>query len=158
MAKDVTQLKQLLRGLFAAKRLAALATHHDGQPYQSLVAFAATDDLKHMVFATTRATRKFRNISADTRVALLVDSCTDQTSDFHDEVAVTATGRAVEVAGAERDRLLALHLARHPYLKEFATSPTCAVLRVDVDTYYICERFEHVSEFQPDPGRDEGTA
>ena len=158
MSKDTARLKQLLRDLFAVKKLAALATHHDGQPYQSLIAFAATDDLKHLVFVTARDTRKFRNILADARVALLVDSCTDRTSDFHDEVAVTATGRAIEVDGPERDRLLALHLARHPYLEEFATSPTCAVLRVDVDTYYICERFEHVSEFQPDPGRDEGTA
>jgi len=41
------RVKPILRDLFAAQSLAVLATHDDdGQPYASLMAFAATDDLK----------------------------------------------------------------------------------------------------------------
>lgn len=83
-------LESLLRDLFRFQRLAVLATQREGQPFTNLVAFAATDDLKHLAFATTRATRKYANLAADSQVAMLVDNRRNQISDFENAAAVTA--------------------------------------------------------------------
>ena len=144
--KNAAQLKTLLRGLFSSQSLAVLATYGSGQTYGSLVAFAATDDLKSLLLATTRATRKYDNLIRHPKVALVMDNRTNQESDFQRAVAVTATGTVREVGTSERDRLLNLYLSKHPNLREFVTSPTCALLRVDVDTYYVVSQFQNVME------------
>ena len=114
--------------------------------YGSLVAFAATDDLKSLLFATTRDTRKFDNLTLNPMVALVMDNRANQETDFHRAIAVTATGSVKESGAPEKDLLLKLYLSRHPYLKEFVTSPTCALLKVEVDNYYIVSNFQNVME------------
>ena len=144
--KNATQLRTLLKDLFSSQSLAVLATYGSGQTYGSLVAFAATDDLKHLLFATTRDTRKFDNLTHNPMVALVMDNRANQETDFHQAIAVTATGSVKESGAPEKDLLLKLYLSRHPYLKEFVTSPTCALLKVEVDTYYIVSNFQNVME------------
>ena len=142
--KNPSQLKRLLKDLFSSQPLAVLATQSNGQPYGNLVAFVATEDLRSLLFATARGTRKFANIKTDPRVAMVMDSRTNQKVDFQKAVAVTATGAVEEVGDIERDPLLKLYLSKHPHLKKFVTSPTCALLRVEVDTYYVVRRFQKV--------------
>ena len=144
-------VEQMVRSLLASQALAVLATHGDAGPYASLVAIAATDDLKHLLFATTRATRKFANLQADARVAFLVDNRSNQAADFRDAVAATVRGRAEEVQATEREPLLALYLARHPHLRDFVASPTCAFLKVHVASYFVVTRFQEVMELHITP-------
>jgi len=120
--------RERLRALLESQRLAVLATHRE------------------VLFATTRSTRKYENITADARVALLIDNRSNQDSDIHEATAVTATGRADEIEGADKERFLRLYLERHPYLQDFVNSPTCALLRVRVETYYLVNRFQEVTE------------
>ncbi|UCD88202.1 MAG: pyridoxamine 5'-phosphate oxidase family protein [Desulfobacterales bacterium] len=149
--ENADALESLLRDLFRSQRLAVLATQREGQPFANLVAFAATDDLKHLAFATTRATRKYANLSADSQVAMLVDNRRNQVSDFENAAAVTAIGKAEEVGGPNRDRLLEVYLAKHPHLKGFATSPTSALIKVTVEKYDVVRRFQHVVELRGKP-------
>ena len=146
--KDKQQIKQTLSELFASQKLAVLGTHQRGQPYGSLVAFAATQDLKSIVFATTRATRKFANLQADSRVSMVLDNRSNRVVDFRKAVAATALGRAKEVRGKERKKLAKLYLAKHPHLKEFVSSPTCALVRIRVEIYYLVWRFQNVFEWR----------
>jgi nitroimidazol reductase NimA-like FMN-containing flavoprotein (pyridoxamine 5'-phosphate oxidase superfamily) len=143
--KPHPQLKKLLKDLFSSEPLAVLASQGNGQPYGNVVAFAATDDLKFLLFATARATRKYANITRDPRVALVMDDRTNQKVDFQKAIAVTATGIVEKVKGAEKNHLLKLYLLKHPDLKKFVTSPSCALLRVKVDTYYVVRRFQKVT-------------
>ena len=144
--KKTSQLKEFLKDLFSSQRLAVLATQSKRQPYGNLVAFVATNDLKHVLFATTRATRKYANISKNPRVAMVIDNRSNQEADFHQAAAVTATGVVKEVEGPEKKPLLKLYLSGHPYLKDFVSSPTCALLRMDVETYYVVRQFQNVME------------
>lgn len=145
------RLRATLRQLLAAQNLAVLSTHHEGQPYASLVAFVAAEELKQIVFATARTTRKFSNLQADPRVAVLIDSRTNQPCDFHQAIAVTATGRAEELSGIERERLTALFLVKHPHLEDFLRAPTCALIRIHVQCYYLVSRFQNVMELHIAP-------
>ena len=135
-----------LHELFAGQRLAVLSTQRDGRPYGSVVAFDVSDDLRRLVFATTRTTRKFGNLATEPWVAMVIDSRDNRESDFHEAVAVTATGRAREVEGDERDLLARRYLDKHPALEGFVRSPTCAIIAVEVATYYLVSRFQNVVE------------
>lgn len=135
-----------VRSLLASQRLAVLATQRDGGPYASLVAFAHAQDLKRVYFATSRSTRKYANLSSESRVALLVDSRRNVLEDFHRARAVTILGRSEELKGQRRDEVLTLYLDRHPHLEDFARSPTCALIEVAVDRYILVGRFQRVSE------------
>jgi len=143
---DSAEPLALLRDLFARQRLGVLATHGPEHPYASLVAVRASDDLRRVYFSTPRATRKFHFLSSDPKVAMLVDTRSDEDLDFHQAVAATAVGTARELEGEERAEQLAAFLQRHPHLKPFASSPTSALVELAVETYYIVRRFQNVTE------------
>jgi len=145
--ENAEDIQEQLRDLFSSQNLAVLATQSSEQPYASLVAFFATDDLRHIYFATPRSTRKFANLRADGRVALLINNSTNQSVDFHQAISVTAVGDAEEISGADREQPLLLYLAKHPYLEEFAKSPTCALVRVRARSYYLVRNFQKVMEY-----------
>ena len=142
-------LERLLAHLFANQKLAVLATSSGGQPYSCLVAFAETEDLKDLVFATFRATRKYRDIVSEPRVALLIDNRSNEESDFSDALAVTATGGAEEVTGGDRERLLSVYVAKHPQLVEFAGASDSALVRVAVENYVVSS-FHEVAALSPE--------
>ena len=147
MNNDV-EMQRILRDLFRSQRFAVLATDDHGQPFASLMAFAATEDLGQIVVLTERATRKFANLKTNARVALLIDDRENKDSDTQDSVAVTALGEAQELAPDAGAALLELYLARHPYLAEFAASPGCAVMRVKIKSYLLVSRFQKVIEWR----------
>jgi hypothetical protein len=72
------ELKQLVQ-----KVSALLSTHNGGQPYASLVAFALSNDLGSLYFATPRTTCKFSSLQRDCRMALLITKSTNKETDFH---------------------------------------------------------------------------
>jgi len=142
----VDELLDLIRELLRSQSLAVLATQNQGQPYANLMAFAAGEDLRHLVFATSRSTRKFANLLADPRVALVVDSRRNRPEDFSEAAAVTILGKAFELAGREREAYLALYLNKHPYLKDFVAQPGCALMKVTVESLILVTRFQEVHQ------------
>ena len=149
--KDLKIVKKDLNGLLESQPLAVLATQSDAQPYTSLVAFVSSKDLKELYFATTRATRKYANILANPQVALLMDNRSNKPSDFRWAMAVTALGKAHELKGEKAKKAKTLYLAKHPELEGFLTSPTCALVGVEVRKYYLVTRFQDVIEVQVMP-------
>jgi nitroimidazol reductase NimA-like FMN-containing flavoprotein (pyridoxamine 5'-phosphate oxidase superfamily) len=144
--KSSKELQKQLRDLFRTQNLAALSTHNDGQPYASLVAFYAADDLKYIYFVTPQTTRKYANLTVDNRVAVLINSSTNRASDFHQAISVTAVGKAEIVTGSDKEIIVGEYLAKHPYLEEFVRSPSCALVRVVVNSYYLVKNFQNVME------------
>jgi heme iron utilization protein len=141
-----SEIEALIGNLLESQNLAVLSTQNHGQPYSNLVAIAATPDLKHLLFATTRATRKYANLMADPRVSVLVDNRRNEVADFVEAAALTALGKAWELQGVERQQYLPLYLAKHPNLADFVAGPTCALLRIRVDKYIVVTRFQDVRE------------
>jgi heme iron utilization protein len=133
-----------LAKLFKTQKLAVISTSDAGQPYNNLVAFMASEDLHHILFATARATRKYANLSADPRVSLLIDNRTNREADFHRAVAVTAVGTAVEILTDEREGCEKSFLLRFPHLRDFVKSPACALMKVRVAKYFVVSKFQNV--------------
>jgi nitroimidazol reductase NimA-like FMN-containing flavoprotein (pyridoxamine 5'-phosphate oxidase superfamily) len=139
-----------LRALFDSQRYAVLATEDRGQPFTSLMAFAVTDDFRHLVMLSDRNTRKFANLAANRRVALLVDDRENKSTDTQESIAATVLGRAFEADVGHSNELAQLFLTRHPGLADFAATPDCVVVRVDVSAYLLVQQFEHTIEWRPE--------
>jgi hypothetical protein len=80
----------------------------------------------------------------------LINSSLNMDSDFHEAVSITALGNTKEIKGSEKDEILSLYLTKHPYLEAFATSPTCALVKVTIKTYVMVKNFQHVMELHID--------
>jgi len=139
-----------IRRLLAEQPYGVLCTQGEGQPYGSLVAFAFAPDLTHAVFATPVATRKYRLLSECDHVALVVDDRPRHADDMMAVAAVTATGRARQVApGPEFDRCARLLGDLHPQLGGFFRAESCALFRIDVFRFFHVTRFQEVGQWVP---------
>lgn len=153
--KDKTEnLFSVLKSLMDTQSFAVLATHDHGQPYASLVAFAASDNLKQLFFVTGKATRKFKNLTADPRASMLIDNRANTPMDISRAMAATATGSVETASGETLDRQKELFLKKHPHLKDFAASASTRLIRFDVTCYYVVNRFQNVVELHMGKGFD----
>ena len=82
---------------------------------------------------------------------MLINSSMNQTSDFHRAISVTAVGKAKDVTGKDKKRILDRYLAKHPHLEDFVRSPTCALVGVSVESYYMVKNFQNVTELHLTP-------
>jgi len=145
---ELDHLWRKVRELLTSQRLAVLCSDLAGTPYCNLVAFAATADLKTILFATTRASRKYRNLQKNSAVSLLIDNRSNDPADFHRAVAITVMGGADLNAPAE-ESLKTLFLEKHPHLEPFLASPTVSLIMIPVDSYILVERFQDVKILKP---------
>jgi heme iron utilization protein len=150
VGEDLDPLEKI-RELFLLQRLAVLSTRNAEQPYSNLICFVVSDDLRHILFATTRSTRKYANLMREARVALLVDNRSNDPADTFRALAVTALGIARELEGTEGEQARKTYVARHPHLEEFVSSPSTALLRLDVEKYILVRRFQDVTELRVTP-------
>ena len=139
-----------IRALVHDEPFAVLCTQAGGRPYGSLVVFAFSADLRHFLFATPVATRKYRLLSDCPHVALLVAIRSSFPGDTMKVSAVTVTGQAGQVEpGADFERWAGLLTARHPDLSSFVKAPSTALSRVDVVRYLHVTRFQEVRQWIP---------
>ncbi len=147
---DAPAVRDRIQQLAGQQPYAVLCTQGEGQPYGALVAFAFSQDLRHVVFVTPVATRKYRLLSQCDRVALVIDNRPNKADELMEIEAVTVTGRSQMIErGPEFDNWADLLVTRHPYLKSFVQAATCALFRVDVVRFLHVARFQEVSQWIP---------
>jgi nitroimidazol reductase NimA-like FMN-containing flavoprotein (pyridoxamine 5'-phosphate oxidase superfamily) len=149
-AQEEPAVVDRIRELVEGEPFAVLCTQGEGQPYGSVVAFAFAPDLASFVFATAAATRKYRLLCENDRVALVVDDRGRFPGELMQVSAVTITGRANPVEpGPESERWAGLLTSRHPYLKRFVASPSTVLFRVRVTRCLHVTRFQEVRQWTP---------
>jgi len=132
--------------LDACARSAVLATvDPSGAPYVSLVTFAYLPETAAMAFATPRKSAKYRNMLAEPRVSLMIDSRPEKQGKAAlmkaEAVTVMGTARALR-NGRKRDEAVKRLAFKSPELAEFAGAGTTAIVLVEI------EKAVHVSGFQ----------
>jgi heme iron utilization protein len=126
----------LLRQVVSTQYFAVLNTIGQGLPYSNLVSFAATDDLRSLIFVTGRNTRKYRNIQDNHNISLLIDNRTNKPSDTSRAIAIAVIGTAREEID-NKSLLRDIFLARHPQLRHFVEAPDNAVMLVTIREYIV---------------------
>lgn len=150
--KDKEDLKRSIREILHSRSVAVLATQGEGYPHVCLVAYAFSDDLTRIVFATSRTTRKYSNIQTRGGTSILVDTRTNEEQDFHRAAVVTAQGVAEEITGTELSRMERAFIERHPYLEDFMKAPTTVLMGIKVSAYTLVSRFQNVLTLDMDRG------
>jgi len=141
------EIKKIVRNTLKAQNLGVLATLENETPYETLVAFVSSEDLKHIVFSTAVYTRKYANLKNHPQVSFLVDTRSNTEKDFHECIAITALGEAKEAGREEQKKILGPYLKKHPYLEGFVKSPSCRLFRIRVRKYIVVSEFQKVLEF-----------
>ena len=138
-----------IRNLLEKEPFCVLCTQGQSQPYGSLIAFAYSDDLRHLYFTTPKATRKYKLLTDCSGAAFLVDNRRRYPDDMIRVEAVTITAQAVQIDPADSVRGLELLQLRHPYLIEFLKADTTALFRADAVRYFHVCRFQEVTQWAP---------
>ena len=133
-----------------AKRFAVLATEHYGQPHASFVAITPIGGFRHLIFATYRSTRKYRNLAHNSKVAVLIDGQAVNSSGLKEGFVLTALGQAEEISVEENEVARRAHLAWHPDLESFLQSADCALVRVTVREYQVVGAIDDVKWWRID--------
>jgi nitroimidazol reductase NimA-like FMN-containing flavoprotein (pyridoxamine 5'-phosphate oxidase superfamily) len=145
MRHEKKEVFKAVKDLLDSQMTGVLGTYGSGGPYCSLVGFSAEEDLRRLYFVTTRATRKYSNLVETGSAALLVDNRGKREDDIHEASAVTATGPVRDLAGADLERAVLIHIAKNPFLADFTASPSSALLALDVESYFLVRRFQQVT-------------
>ena len=132
----MTRHEELLREVVSTQYFAVLNTIGQGLPHSNLVSFAATDDLRSIVFVTGRNTRKYRNMQDNHHISLLIDNRTNQPSDTSQAIAIAAIGTAREAID-NKSLLRGIFLARHPQLRHFVDAPDSAIMLATISQYIV---------------------
>lgn len=127
-----------MKALASQKNICVMATVSGSAPYCSLMAYAVSEDCREIYLATLRATRKFRNLTANPSVSLLIDSREIRPRTQAQALTVEGTCHAIEDDAAKinaRGRLL----ESHPHLMELLDNPDAALLCVRVKSFLLLE-------------------
>ncbi len=120
-----------MKALLQAQDVCALATvSPEGQPHCSLMFYVTDDHGRHIYLLTRGGTKKYRNVSANPSVSLLIDSREKRSPD-EPVLALTINGICETLPeGGLREAMLERLLERHPHLKGVAADPAVKVLAV----------------------------
>ncbi|MGD9579511.1 MAG: pyridoxamine 5'-phosphate oxidase family protein [Syntrophorhabdus sp.] len=141
--KGTVEIPERLKDLDVKEAFAVLATDDAGLPYTSLISYALAPDLKTVIFATPKDTRKYKNILNSSQVALLIDNRSKSRHKLMEIEAITVIGTAKHVRKGKRwDALSKIFLRKHPDLEKFLYARTTVLVAIQ-----IIECF-HVSHFQ----------
>ena len=129
---------ETIRDIISASDLAVLATCADNQPHCSLMAYAVHND-SSILMLTRRETRKFKNISANPRVSVMVDTRLESSEQRFAIKALTINGVCSPCSKHEQKRLKDLLVVQHPQLKELAALEDSVVVEVKADSFLLLD-------------------
>jgi uncharacterized pyridoxamine 5'-phosphate oxidase family protein len=118
-------------------KFAVLATESGGQPHASLIAITPFGDFRQLIFATYRNTRKYRNLSKNNKVAILIENGDVKMEDPQESIVLTIFGHIEEIIIEENEAVYQAHLKRHPEMESFMLSSDCALILVIAQAYQI---------------------
>ena len=132
-----TTLKEYIKAILKTSNLAVLATESNGQPHTSLIAITPFENFRQIIFATYRNTLKFRNLSDNNKVAVLIEGEYLSKKGLKESVVLTIIGHTEDISIAGNEAAYQAHLKRHPEMDSFMRSPDCALIRIIAQSYQV---------------------
>ena len=120
-------IKEKISNLLKTQRFAVIATQDKNEPYTNLVTFLASKDLKKIYFPTSKNTKKYENLSTNSKISILIDNRVNKPKDIKNAIALTAAGRSKEIKNKE---IVNSFLKKHPYLRDFVYSKDCSMIEI----------------------------
>ena len=132
-----SKLKEYIEAVLKTSSFAVLATEGNGQPHTSLIAITPFENFRQIIFATYRNTLKYRNLSDNNKVAVLIEGGYFIMKGLKESVVLTIIGHTEEISIAENEAPYQSHLNRHPEMGSFMLSSDCVLIRVIAQSYQV---------------------
>ena len=131
------KMKALVRG----NNMCVLATVSGETPHCSLMAYATDDSCREIYMVTHRDTIKYRNLTKNPCVSLLIDTREEHSGAKRSEAkAMTVDGRYERIADTDqRERAFNRLLERHPHLRDFMDHPEAEILRIRIGSFLLLD-------------------
>jgi general stress protein 26 len=134
---DESELYGIIYDVMTNQQFGILATVENGIPHTSIVAFTVTNNLRTILFLTKQESRKFKHISTNPMVSILVDKRPVSSKSISGSYAVSAVGNAKVIDLKSASATKELFLFCHPTLTEYIDDPAFSLLSISVNTYNI---------------------
>jgi nitroimidazol reductase NimA-like FMN-containing flavoprotein (pyridoxamine 5'-phosphate oxidase superfamily) len=130
-----------IKKLVKDKDVCVLATVTDNLPHCSLMSYVPDRDCREIYMMTQTGTKKYRNLAANRKVSLLIDTREEDCGADRDRIkALTVSGVFSPIGDREKNRLIRRKLLkRHPQLAAFAADPDAEVFAVKVKSFQLLE-------------------
>jgi len=138
-------ISKKFKDLLIDQRFAVIATQDENEPYTNLVSFLVSKDFKKIYFPTSRKTKKYENLSANSKISILIDNRVNKPNDIIYTIVITGIGISGEIQNKE---ITNKFLKKHSYLKDFVSSPDCAMIEIFIEKYILVDNFENVTIYQ----------
>jgi nitroimidazol reductase NimA-like FMN-containing flavoprotein (pyridoxamine 5'-phosphate oxidase superfamily) len=119
--------------------LAVLATCVDNRPHCSLMAYVPHEDCRIVYMLTNKDSRKFRNISANSKVSLMVDNRLDDQVSRPDIKALTIGGTCSPAALEDQERIKKFLLQSHPQLETLSRLENTIAIEVRAESFLLLD-------------------
>jgi nitroimidazol reductase NimA-like FMN-containing flavoprotein (pyridoxamine 5'-phosphate oxidase superfamily) len=129
--------REYIEDVLKLNKFAVLATESGGQPHASLIAITPFGNFRKLIFATYRNTRKYRNLSHNSKVAVLIERGDVNMKDPQESIVLTIFGHTEEISIGENEAAYQAHLKRHPEMESFMLSSDCALILVIAQSYQV---------------------
>lgn len=142
----IDAMKDLLR----THDMCVLATTAEQRPHCSLMAYVCDDPIRHVYMVTFRDSMKFRNLSQNPAVSLLVD-----TRETHGKARRGET-KALTVSGVyepiqnpiQRAEARSRLLVAHPHLEVFLQSDAAEIIAVRLTSFLLMDGLTDATFFE----------
>ena len=138
--KDTPMIDRM-KALIKAKDTCVLATVSEGTPHCSLMAYATDDDCREIYMVSHGQTTKFRNMTENPSVSLLIDTREEHTGARRPEAkAMTVDGFYEKTEDETKKNLVRSRLLeRHPHLKSFMAHPEAEILCIKMRSFLLLD-------------------
>jgi nitroimidazol reductase NimA-like FMN-containing flavoprotein (pyridoxamine 5'-phosphate oxidase superfamily) len=132
------ELEDRIQALVASRYVCVLATVDKDRPYCSLMNYVADETCREFYMATLKDTNKYKNLLANPRVSMLVDSR---------EKVPSSTSWALTVEGVfepvsdkvKRKWVFSRLIAQNPDLNEFISRPDIDIVCIRARSFLLLE-------------------
>ena len=135
--KNLRTSREYIADVLKLNKLAVLATESGGQPHLSLIAITPFGSFRQLIFATYRNTLKYRNLSNNSKVAILIENGDVNMKEIQEPIVLTIFGYTEEISSADNKEAYQAHLKRHPEMESFMRSLDCVLIRVIAQSYQV---------------------
>lgn len=130
-----------MKALVKRKDICVLATVSENNPHCSLMAYVTDNDCREIYMVTNRQSTKFRNLSANPLVSLLIDTREEHTGmQRPDAQALTVSGVYQEIQDEPKKTCIRSKLLeKHPHIKNLMDMPDAEIFCVKVKSFLLLD-------------------
>lgn len=130
-----------MKDLVKRKDICVLATVAENKPHCSLMAYVTDDDCREIYMVTGRETTKFKNMTDNPLVSLLIDTREEHAGSRRPEAqALTVSGIFEHVVDEKRQRTIEQKLLeRHPHLSAILEDEGAEIICVRIQSFLLLD-------------------